>query len=425
MLDAVAELGRQYFGQARPKQTGITALDLCHDLMSAPGEASGTALAREIVFLYLQMDREQKLAFLRKVSRTFSLDVDKVAIDAAAFAKKRSPEALEALMQGIEPPRQELFRRINMAPGGTSAIVGMRALMLEAGKDDADLKALAGDLKHLLSSWFNRGFLQFEQIDWNSPASILEKLIDYEAVHEIQGWGDLRRRLAKDRRCYAFIHPALPEEPLIFVEVALTKDVAEKIEPLLAAPVNPAAEKTANTAVFYSISNCQAGLAGISFGNFLIKQVADTLSQELPAVKAFVTLSPIPGFLRWLSTAGRDVIDRVAGEAVAQCCEPMDWWRDAEGREALSEPLLRLAAHYLVNERRGKSPYDPVARFHLGNGASVGGINWAADLSSKGLEQSAGIMVNYRYDPGTIIKNHESFVNDDMIATSASVRRYL
>ncbi len=264
MLDAVAELGRQYFGQVRPKQTGITALDLCHDLMSAPGEASGTALAREIVFLYLQMDREQKLAFLRKVSQTFSLDVDKVAIDAADFAKKRSPEALEALMQGIEPPRQELFRRINMAPGGTSAIVGMRALMLEAGKDDADLKALAGDLKHLLSSWFNRGFLQFEQIDWNSPASILEKLIDYEAVHEIQGWGDLRRRLAKDRRCYAFIHPALPEEPLIFVEVALTKDVAEKIEPLLAAPVNPAAEKTANTAVFYSISNCQAGLAGIS-----------------------------------------------------------------------------------------------------------------------------------------------------------------
>lgn len=425
MLDAVADMGRQYFGRSSPEDMGGSAIAICHDLMSTPGEASGAALARDIVHLYRQMTQDKKLTFLKEVSQTFSVDIDKVAAAASAVAEKRSSDALSALMREIEPPRQELFRRINMAPGGTRAIIGMRALILADGAADRDLMNLADDLKHLLASWFNRGFLQFEQIDWKTPASILEKLIDYEAVHEIKGWDDLRRRLEKDRRCFAFFHPALPEEPLIFVEVALTGAIADKIGSLLTAPVDMDAPSSADTAVFYSISNCQSGLAGISFGNFLIKQVADTLAKEFPLMKTFVTLSPIPGFLRWLRGCPTDFVNRVAGNDIARVFETPDWWKDAHRRDTLSAPLLRLAAHYLVNERKGKSPLDPVARFHLGNGASVNGINWAADLSTKGIAQSAGIMVNYRYDPDTIIVNHESFVNDDLIATSSAVRKHL
>ena len=311
-----------------------------------------------------------------------------------------------------------------MAPGGTKVIVEMRELVLRDINRRAGFRALDFDLLHLLSSWFNRGFLQFERIDWRTSAAILEKLIVYEAVHEIDGWEDLHRRLADDRRCFAFFHPALPDEPLIFVEVALTKGLAGKIRPLLDEPPSGDDEKP-DTATFYSISNCQAGLAGISFGNFLIKQVVDDLRAELPSVVKFATLSPIPGFLGWLEGFLADPTDDALGEDARTVASNPDWPKDEVARQRIQSELARLCAHYLARETHGGGPRDPVARFHLGNGASIERINWAGDTSDKGLVQSAGMMVNYAYDLDAIVANHEAFVHDGEIALSSSVRSLL
>jgi malonyl-CoA decarboxylase len=303
-------------------------------------------------------------------------------------------------MKVAEAPRQELARRLNQVPGATDALVRMRADLLRLGGDDPALQALDLDFRHLFASWFNRGFLVLRPINWESPAHILEKIIAYEAVHAIDSWEDLRRRLEPaDRRCFAFFHPAMPDEPLIFVEVALTKGVATSVQSLLAGDraILPASE--ADTAVFYSISNCQAGLASISFGNSLIKQVAADLAAELPALTTFVTLSPIPGLMNWLD-----------GEEI--------------DRRALTDTRLReLTAHYLLNAKRPDGlPVDPVARFHLGNGALVHAIHAGADTSAKGLAQSGGAMVNYLYDLGQVTQNHERFAADHVIAASSEVR---
>jgi malonyl-CoA decarboxylase len=311
----------------------------------------------------------------------------------------------------VEPARQELFRRLNMAPGGTAALVEMRRLLLAGARDHPEWRAIESDLLHLLRSWFNRGFLRLERIDWRTSAMVLEKLIQYEAVHAIEGWRDLRRRLEADRRCFAFFHPQLPDEPIIFIEVALTRGMSAHVQPLLdvRAPVAPPGG--ADSAMFYSITNCQAGLRGISFGNLLIKQVAEELKRELPQLKRFATLSPIPGFRAWLAReAPMPLLDDAA-------------WHLGEIPEAAQKTLVRLCARYLLQAKQGDEPLDPVARFHLGNGASLERLNWMGDVSEQGIVRSAGMMVNYAYRLEDVEENHQRYFREHRVVASSAVQK--
>jgi malonyl-CoA decarboxylase len=395
--------------------------NLCRDLLSERGEASGVALAREVVESYDAMDEAQRLAFFGLLAEEFAAPLEPILEAARALLAAPESGRVLALRRAVESPRQELIRRINLAPEGTGAIVAIREDLLRALSDDAGLAAVDADFEHVLRSWFNRGFLELRRIDWHTPAAVLEKLIEHEAVHEIRGWPDMRRRLEDDRRCFAFFHPSLPDEPLIFLEVALVDHLAGSIDSLLelATPTDRAA--AADTAIFYSISNCQEGLRGISFGSFLIKQVVFDLVREQPRLRTFATLSPLPGFRAWLAGLEPATLERAEREALAALAM-RGWQRDAELAESLREPLSRLCARYLLTAKRGNEPLDAVARFHLGNGARIERLNWLADLSRKGLRQSAGIMVNYLYQPRRIERNHEAYVRHGRIAVSANVR---
>jgi malonyl-CoA decarboxylase len=425
MMAALAELGRQYLDRPSRLPPVEASKRLCDDLLSDHGEASGTALASEVIQLYEAMDADDRIAFIEMLDRDYAIDRDAIRDAANAWLTEQNADSYLTLARAVQSPRLELLGRLNMAPGGTTAIVDMRARLLRLLRERPELRVLDAEFRHLFTAWFNRGFLQFERIDWHTPAVVLEKLIAYEAVHEIHGWDDLRRRLAADRRCFAFFHPTLPDEPLIFVEVALTHGIAERIQPLLDLTNSVDTDSPPDTAIFYSISNCQTGLAGISFGNFLIKQVVDALNDELPGIKTFATLSPIPGFRRWLeATVSRGPSELIAEAEQALLVEP-GWAEDADRRGALKKLLMRLCAEYLVRASAEGRPIDPVARFHLGNGASVARINWEGDPSEKGVRQSAGLMVNYRYDPDEIVANHEAYVKDGTVAVSSQVRALL
>ena len=381
---------------------------LCRALLSGQGEVSGMKRAAEVLMRYRTATPEEKVAFFRFLAD--EMDLDPAAVSAAAQAYADSPDAkhMAALLEAAEPPRQELLRRLNQAPDGTADLVAMRVDLMAAAKDAPDLARVDLDFRHLFASWFNRGFLVLRRIGWESPANILEKIIAYEAVHEIHSWDDLRRRLEPpDRRCFAFFHPAMPDDPLIFVEVALTRGIPGAIGPLLAEDRHPLGPGEVDTAVFYSISNCQAGLRGISFGNSLIKQVVDVLGREVAGLKTFVTLSPIPGLSRWIETQDDAARDMLAADPATL---------DAEA-------LRRLAARYLLEAKaKDGAPLDPVARFHLGNGAEVHEIHAAADLSPKGRQQSCGAMVNYLYDPARVEQNHEAFATHQTIAATRGVK---
>ncbi len=425
LFGAVADLGRSYF--QRPSDNQQTALGsiewLCRELLSHRGEASGTALAREVAQAITAMSGAERLAFLELLADGFAPDPAALSAAARAYLDEPSAATCLALSMATESPRQALLRRLNVAPGGTAAIVDLRADLLKAVHERSPLVPVASDFQHILESWFNRGFLEFRQIDWNTPAVILEKLIAHEAVHAICGWDDLRRRLTDDRRCYAYFHPALPDEPLIFVEVALTRGLATEIAPLLTVVAHERQAEDADTAVFYSISNCQAGLDGISFGNFLIKQVVDHLSATLPHLKTFATLSPIPGLGAWLAAlSGREP---AAVPAAALTLIDQGAWPDDATAAQLEAALVPLCARYLVQERRDGQSADPVARFHLGNGARIERINWAADRSPPALKTSAGLMVNYLYDAAHIVANHEAYSSRGEVATSSRVRKLL
>jgi len=396
------------------------AITLCHALISERGEVSGARLAREALAAYAALDARATAVFFDLLVKEFSPDPEEVGRRAERYRDEPSQTNLIFLQRAAEPPRQELFRRLNMAPGGTAVLVEMHHKLLVGLGDHPQWLGVDADFVHLLRSWFNRGFLTLQRIDWRTSASILEKLIDYEAVHPINGWRDLRRRLESDRRCYAFFHPALPEEPLIFIEVALTRGMSATVQPLLDPDAPVSDPTTAHCAMFYSITNCQHGLRGVSFGNFLIKQVAEDLGRELPRIRTFATISPIPGFRRWLS-AKADALGAPERSKLAEIMAALDrdaWFADASVSAELQRHLPSLCARYLLNGEGTQETIDSVSRFHLVNGARLERLNWLADTSPLGLRQSAGMMVNYVYRLRDVERNHEAYARDGTIVAS-------
>ncbi len=401
----------------------------CRKLLSERGEAAGVSLAKITLDLYRNLDKKDQARFFATLLTGFSPDPARVLAASKAYAADPSASTLAQLSLAAEPPRQELLRRLNRAPGGTATILRMRERLLELIDEQPELDAVDWDFRHLLSSWFNPGFLRIVRVDWHAPAYLLEQIIVHEAVHEIRGWSDLRRRLEADRRCFAFFHPALPDEPLIFVEVALLDRMADAVPPVLDAQFSSSDTSKATTAVFYSINNCQPGLRGVSLGNFLIKNVVDVLSDEFPRLKVFCTLSPVPGFVAWLGALlGKGTFEEIGmavpalnavaarlGVNIAKIASDPD----CVARLApLKEPLMQLCAAYLLRRPgAGKRAQDPVARFHLNNGASLERIDWLADTSRKGLRESLGLMVNYLYEPRAIESNHEKFVRGEFVAS--------
>jgi malonyl-CoA decarboxylase len=405
------------------------------------GEVTARARAAELGRTYLALNRIGRERFLRVLAEDF--DIDRTVVDrwCAALTKAAAPaerEAAEhALRAALTPPRVRLLRQFNALPEGVKFLVDRRDELIALADGDTAMRGLAEDLRELLADWFDIGFLELKRISWDSSAALLEKLIAYEAVHEIRGWTDLKNRLEADRRCFAFFHPRMPDEPLIFVEVALVSGIAGNIAALLDETAPLGDPHAADTAIFYSISNCQHGLVGISFGDFLIKRVVDALNAELPRLKTFATLSPVPGFRAWLGGAGRPdlllpgeakALAAVAGNgaeppSLDQLLARSGWHADPALTAALREPMLRLCAHYLLHEKgRGGRAADPVAHFHLTNGARVERLNWLGDVSEKGLQQSAGIMVNYAYRLSDIEANHEAYRGEGKVAAASAVR---
>ena len=422
---SIADRGREYVKLPAASLPGdVRARQLADALLSGRGEASGAALARELIEALNALSPADRVAFCGHVASGFTPDEATLRDAVEAWLADPSPAHVAALSDAAEPPRQELLRRMNQAHGGTAALVSLRQEILGALRANPELTPLDSDLRHLFASWFNRGFLELRRIDWNTPAAVLEKLLVYEAVHEIQGWTDLRRRLAADRRCFAFFHPALPGEPLIFVEVALVHGLAAAVEPLLAPDTDTAAQearaRAADTAIFYSISNCQDGLRGVSFGNFLIKQVVEELKQDLPRIVQFSTLSPVPGFRRWLARRAEEPGPPLDAETLAALDDPATW-ASPEASVGFEQLLTRLCAHYLTETVPGNGALDPVARFHLGNGARLERINWRGNVARRALRESYGVMVNYLYDPDTIEANHEAYATAGLVARSGAV----
>lgn len=420
LLASVINAGRDILSRRRQATAQAPSEDLltkCRQLLHHRGEASGLALACEVMADYQALDLPNKIIFFEALARDFGSDSDAILAAADRYKADPSSQNLADLSRVTEASRVKLFRRMNMAPNATPLLVKMRGTLLSLLSEHSDLKPVDTDLKHQFVSWFNRGFLELRVIDWNSPAAVLEKIIEYESVHAIQGWDDLRSRLRDNRMCFAFFHPAMPDDPLVFVEVALTAGVPSAIAPLIDKTAEPTDERAVDTVVFYSISNCHPGLAGVSFGNFLIKQVVEEVGKRYPKTKRYVTLSPVPGFCRWL-TAQKAHADLDELRALAK-----DQGRDTT--DPLWESLVRLCAQYLTSTRDNNLAIDPVARFHLGNGASLHAIHWAADVSEKGLNQSIGIMVNYLYDLSSIEENHDAYFDQGEIAMSRMVAKWV
>ncbi|MBN34204.1 MAG: malonyl-CoA decarboxylase [Rhodospirillaceae bacterium] len=396
------------------------------------GEAVARARAAHVGQSYLSLDQTGRRRFLAVLASDFDMDLEEVAREAQAMLHAEDAEAKRALAASLRSatiaPRMQLFTQFNGLPDGLKFLVDMRADALEGRREEPLLTRVADDLQQLLAAWFDVGFLQLRSLTWDSPASLLEKLIAYEAVHRIANWSDLKNRLEPDRRLFAFFHPNMPEEPLIFVEVALVDSMADSVQRLLDEDAPLVKSETAEAAIFYSISNTQPGLAGVSLGDFLIKRVVEELRRELPNLKVFATLSPIPGFTRWLRRhlADADSLGHApAGVAAEAAPAELLAALDRETLEAVRpwrHQLLVLAARYLLDEKRGDRPLDPVARFHLSNGARVERLNWMGDLSEKGLDESACLMVNYLYCLDDIAANYEAFATQGEIAASGDVR---
>jgi len=403
-------------------------------LVSERGESNAVSMALDVISNYRKLNAEQRPKFFAMLAEQFNIDAEQLTKAAQSFAADPNARNYIRLQKISESPRQELLRRLNRAPGGTAAVVEMRRDLLTLLNKKPEFMGLDYDMRHLLSSWFNPGFLKMHRVDWKSPAEILEKIIAHEAVHAIDGWDDLRRRLQPDRRCFAFFHPQLPDEPLIFVEVALLPEIPVAIMPLVDKKSTPVEQSNQfKVAAFYSISNCESGLRGVSMGNFLIKRVAEQLHAEFPGLKTFVTLSPIPGLMEWI-TAGAHLGDLPSSDKIKPAVRKArddalellklngsNWmdklgkaWHPDQCSEGEKAAFMALTAIYLTTVTPSRDG-NPVAKFHLGNGAKLHQINWAGDLSKNGLRQSAGLMVNYLYDLSSVEENHERFVNGEMI----------
>ena len=443
----VAQSAARTVGLSGPAAVGTDAESLkammAECLEARGGEVSARLRAAELGKAYLERDAEGRRLFLDTLAEEFG--VDEAALEAVIerYHEAGSPEARRGaearLRQTVIPPRVKLLTQFNALPEGVKFLVDLRADLLALEEKTPELRALDNDLKELLTSWFDTGFLDLRPITWESPAALLEKLIAYEAVHEIRSWDDLRNRVGSDRRLYALFHPRMPEEPLTFVEVALVKGIAADVQALLDERAPQSDPGAADTAIFYSISDTQKGLRGVSFGDYLIKRVVQHLSQELPRIKTFATLSPVPGFLAWVEDCPAEAVEQALSEveqggiralggtdsphlALKAILARADWHNDPVICKAIKEPLFRLCARYFLERRDDGRPIDPVARFHLKNGARLEQINWLADTASQGLRQSAGIMVNYRYILEDIEKNHEAYMKDGRIAMGAEVK---
>ena len=397
--------------------------ELVEKLMGTVGEVSAIVTARQVLDHYSELDDEHKLEFFKNLEQNFNANQAMVKLAFDSYDSDPSSTNLNKLSKAAEPQRHELLRRLNSPPDATHDLVGMRADLLRYLRGNSELKSVDEGFVRLFSSWFGRGFLVLQTINWSTSAAILERIIRYEAVHEIKDWDDLRRRIdPPNRRCFAFFHPALVDEPLIFVEVALTKEIPSSINLILEDKgIGVIDSSEYNTATFYSISNCQPGLKNISFGNFLIKQVVQELQSEFPSIKTFVTLSPIPGFQKWLDTSSEKELPKLIElkELVNQIA------KNPKSIDEHSEYIRKAVFIYLLQSKQGKHPSDPVARFHLGNGASIHQLNTSADLSERGLNQSRGTMVNYLYDLKSIETNHERYATEGDIEFNEKLKSLL
>ena len=414
-------------GAASPRREVRRAVDLCRTLLTEQGEFSGRRLATDALLAYAMLDPESREKFFDHLVTDFSPSADVLSRAADAYRTDPSQKNLIRLQAAVEPPRQELFRRLNQGEGGTAVLVELRKQLLATLPKHPERAGVDADLAHLFRSWFNRGFLFLQRIDWGTSALILERLIEYEAVHQINGWPDLRRRLDADRRCYGFFHPALPNQPLIFIEIALVQGLPAKVQPLLD-PKTPVLDPTtADCAAFYSITNCHDGLRGVSFGNMLIKHVVEELRRDFPRLKTFATVSPVSGFAEWLTkTEPALTID----ERRPMLRKVLDTFRGSRDDDepavapSIQRELSQLCAHYLSDAKRdGKMPLDPVARFHLANGARLERLNWMGDTSSAGLARSLGFTVNYVYRLADVERNHEAYAKACVVAASPEFRK--
>lgn len=427
LVDSVADAGEKFLDLRKFRATSIkNLLDLSTDLASHKGVASGLALARQVVNRYQALSADERLDFLLEVNQNLGPDMEKIKTMALSFADNPAEDSLFALSRQLQSNRQKLFSRMIMAPNGTPAIVSLREDVLDFLPAHPELKPMDNDLRALLTSWFNPGFLTLRKIDWDTEASILEKIIQYEAVHNITSWGDLKNRLVANRRCFAYFHPSLEDEPLIFVEVALTKGIVGSIQPIISEKSTLSDDE--DTAIFYSISNCQRGLRGIPLGNFLIKIVVKELANELPSIKTYSTLSPVPGFTLWLTEElklKRSEYFTEKEQEILKIIHDESWYNDANKCDMVKKTLIRACVQYLVKVKENNTPVNSVAKFHFGNGAQLYRINWMGNTSKHGIEESYGLMVNYLYDPKQIESNHEAYVKDGHLALSRAVRSVL
>jgi malonyl-CoA decarboxylase len=427
ILSSIADAGQKIFERSNIKKNNLeNILSSCDDLLSHKGAAFGITVARNITESYQKLSHENKLSFFKKVNDKYKPSHQKVNDSIQEYLKSQNEKNLSNLFKVSEGKRRELFSRMNMAPNGTSIIVSLREDLLKFLKDNPGLIPLDNDLRYLFRAWFNPGFLKLEKITWDTKAAVLEKIIKYERVHQMKDMNELKRRLGGDRRFFSYFHPALEDEPIIFVQVALTKGLGKSIQELMK-PSND--DKKYDTATFYSISNCQEGLSRVTLGNFLIKRVVYEIQEELPHIKNFGTLSPIPGFADWFSYLDdkkiKIILQGSANQDLSFLKSPDLKLGDSRIVEN-KESIIKLATHYIINEKNEKGlPLNDVSRFHLGNGAIVDDVIINANISETGYKRSFGVMVNYLYELKNIEKNHEEYKNSKKIIFSNKLKKYL
>jgi len=427
IINSIADAGKELLNKALPVQKNLeTLLELCDDLISYKGVASGIAIAREISEIYLSLSKEDKKKFFIAVDEKFKPNLEAAEKKSLEFIKNKNTNTLKELSSLAEGKRQEFIRRMNMAPNGTAFLVSMREDLLRFVLEDSSLSNLDEDFRHLFRSWFNPGFLRLERITWDTKAAVLERIISYEKVHKIKDMTDLKRRLDEDRRFYAYFHPVLPDEPLIFVQVAFTQGLASSVQDIIK-PMTPNQPK-ADTATFYSISNCQQGLTSVTLGNFLIKRVVYEIQQENPKIKHFGTLSPLPGFAEWVNYIEENKLRSILG---SEDYEKVKFLRSTEIK--IGDPRIighkkiikKLTIHYLIKEKVNGKPVNAVTRFHLGNGASIENIVINGNISDYGYNESFGIMVNYIYHLDKLEKIHEEYISNHQISYSDKIKKYV